>query len=63
VIKQALDQKLETAVMHRTLYRIAFVQGDAATMQEQIEWSKGKPDEYVAHDFHVKGCYSEGKGK
>ena len=48
IISQAQAQKLDTTAMRRTLYRIAFVQGDATTMQQQIEWTKGKPDEYLA---------------
>ena len=54
VIKQAMDQKLETAVMHRTLYRIAFVQGDVTTMQQQIDWPKDKADEYVAQNWQAE---------
>src|SRR5256714_57417 len=54
IIRQALAQKLETTAMHRTLYRIAFVQGDAATMKQQIEWTNGKPDEYVAQNWQAE---------
>jgi serine/threonine protein kinase/tetratricopeptide (TPR) repeat protein len=54
IIGQALAQKLETTIMHRTLYRIAFVQGDATTMKQQIEWTKGKPDEYVAQNWQAE---------
>jgi serine/threonine protein kinase/tetratricopeptide (TPR) repeat protein len=50
-IAKAQAQKLDTTAMRRTLYRIAFVQGDTATMQEQIEWLKGKPDEYLAQGW------------
>jgi len=61
VIKQALDQKLETAVMHRTLYRIAFVQGDVTTMQQQIDWPKGKADEYVAQNWQAESAAFSGQ--
>jgi eukaryotic-like serine/threonine-protein kinase len=54
MIGQALAQKLDTSAMHRTLYRIAFVQGDPASMQQQIEWAKGKPDEYVAQNWQAE---------
>ncbi|MFN2497546.1 MAG: tetratricopeptide repeat protein, partial [Pyrinomonadaceae bacterium] len=54
IIRQALAQKLETTAMHRTLYRIAFVQGDATTMKQQIEWTNGKPDEYVAQNWQAE---------
>jgi eukaryotic-like serine/threonine-protein kinase len=54
IIRKALAQKLETSVMRRTLYRIAFVKGDPATMKEQIEWANGKPDEYVAQNWQAE---------
>ena len=61
IIEQALAQKLETTAMHRILYRIAFVQGDAATMQQQIEWTKGKPDEYVAQNWQAETAAFSGQ--
>jgi serine/threonine protein kinase/tetratricopeptide (TPR) repeat protein len=51
IIGQAQAQKLDTTPMRRTLYRIAFVQGDAAMMQQQIEWLKGRPDDYLAQGW------------
>ncbi|HVS81321.1 MAG TPA: protein kinase [Pyrinomonadaceae bacterium] len=45
VLRRALSQKLETTNMHARLYHIAFVQGDAAAMKEQLDWAAGKPDE------------------
>ena len=61
IIGQALAQKLETTAMHRTLYRIAFVQGDATTMQQQIEWPNGKPDEYVAQNWQAETAAFSGQ--
>ena len=37
--------------MRRTLFRIAFIQHDSATMQQQIDWLSGKPDEYLAQGW------------
>ena len=54
VIGQAQAQQLDTTAMRRTLYRIAFIQGDTAAMQQQIEWLKGKPEEYL-----IQGWQSE----
>ena len=31
---------------HRTLYALAFLEGDTAAMQRQADWAKGKPDEF-----------------
>lgn len=61
VIRQALAQKLETSVMHRTLFRIAFVQDDPTTMKEQFEWPSGKPDEYVAQNWQAEAAAFSGQ--
>ena len=47
VLRQAQAQKLESTNMHLRLYHIAFVQGDAAVMKEQIDWAgaNNKPEE------------------
>ena len=63
IIGQAQAQKLETTPMRRTLYRIAFVQGDATTMQQQIEWLNGKPDEYVAQGWQSETAAFSGQLK
>lgn len=61
IIQQALAKKLETSAMRRTLYRIAFLQGDAGTMQQQIEWAAGKPDEYVALNWQAESATFSGR--
>jgi eukaryotic-like serine/threonine-protein kinase len=60
-IGQALALKLDTAAMHRTLYRIAFVQGDATAMQEQLAWAKGRPDEYLAQTWQAETAAFSGQ--
>jgi serine/threonine protein kinase/Tfp pilus assembly protein PilF len=45
VLRRALSQKLETTKMHARLYHIAFIQGDAAAMSEQLLWAATKPEE------------------
>src|SRR5437868_9026086 len=42
VLRQALAQRLETTNMHLRLFHIAFVQEDAATMKEQLDWEIGR---------------------
>lgn len=46
--EQGLAQKPDRTGFHTGLYTIAFVQGDMAAMQQQIDWARGRPDEYVA---------------
>jgi serine/threonine protein kinase/predicted Zn-dependent protease len=42
VLRQAA---VKTTNMHVRLYHIAFVQGDAAAMKEQLDWTGAKPEE------------------
>jgi serine/threonine protein kinase/tetratricopeptide (TPR) repeat protein len=52
-LTQALQQKLDTTNFHSLLYEIAFINNDAAGMQQQIDWAGGKPEEYVALDWQT----------
>jgi len=54
VIQEALAQKLESMPMHSHRYSIAFVQGDAAAMKEQIDWAGGRPDEHLAQAWQAE---------
>jgi tetratricopeptide (TPR) repeat protein len=44
-IEQAFAQNLDGASLHYHLYLIAFINGDAAAMKQQIDWTQGRPDE------------------
>src|SRR6185436_2698214 len=35
---------------HMGLYMLAFLDGNTAEMQRHVDWSKGKPDEYMMLD-------------
>ncbi|HXT61655.1 MAG TPA: protein kinase [Pyrinomonadaceae bacterium] len=48
VYQQALEQKLDSIFFRANLYSIAFVQGDANGMKQQLDWWNGKPGEYNA---------------
>ena len=48
VLDQAMHQNIDSTIVHSFLYQIAFMGGDTTAMQQQLEWSRGKPDEYVA---------------
>jgi serine/threonine protein kinase/tetratricopeptide (TPR) repeat protein len=54
VIQEALAQKLESTPMRSHRYSIAFVQGDAAAMKQQIDWAGGRPDEYLAQAWQAE---------
>ncbi len=52
-LSQALQLKLDMTPYHTFLYQLAFIGGDTAGMQQQLDWAGGKPDEYVALDWQT----------
>jgi serine/threonine protein kinase/tetratricopeptide (TPR) repeat protein len=54
VLQEALAQELESTTTHSHRYSIAFVQGDAAAMKQQIDWASGRPDEYLAQAWQAE---------
>ncbi|HEY8227774.1 MAG TPA: protein kinase [Pyrinomonadaceae bacterium] len=61
VITRAQSQKLENLRMHQNLYRIAFVQNDAAAMTKEIAWASGKPEEYAAQTWQADSAAFTGQ--
>jgi len=53
VITQALQQRFDNPGFHRYLYELAFVNGDAVGMRQQLDWASGKPYEYMAFDWQA----------
>ncbi len=53
ICERALQQGLDMTSIHRSLYQIAFAGGDTVTMQQQLDWAKGRPNEYVALDWQT----------
>jgi eukaryotic-like serine/threonine-protein kinase len=54
VFVQALQQNQDATPFHSFLFQVGFVGGDAAAMQQQLDWARGKPDEYVALDWQTQ---------
>jgi len=64
VVEQAQQQfKLDFTEFHRDLYWFAFINGDAAAMQQQLSWASGKQDEYVALDWQTQAAAFAGQWK
>ncbi len=47
ILQKAVDAKADNLFVHRGLYELAFLNGDADGMQLQMKWSEGKPSEYL----------------
>jgi serine/threonine protein kinase/Tfp pilus assembly protein PilF len=63
IIRRATAQKLENLRMHQNLYRMAFVQGDAGAMKQEIDWATGKPEEYAAQTWQADSSAYSGQLK
>jgi len=61
IYERALQQGLDRPSIHRGLYQIAFASGDTVAMQQQLDWAKGKPDEYVALDWQTDAAAYSGQ--
>ena len=53
IYERALQQNLDSTSIHSGSYQIAFASGDTAAMQQQIDWAKGRPNEYEALDWQT----------
>jgi tetratricopeptide (TPR) repeat protein len=47
IVARAAESGFDTALMHSTLYTVAFIEGDARAMQREVEWFKGKDTEHL----------------
>jgi len=63
VIEQALANKVDFIDIREVLFKIAFIQGDAAAMQRQIDWTKGKPEEGAALGWQSDAAAFAGQRK
>ena len=46
VREKQVAANLDAVSTMRDLYALAFLEGDTAAMQRQVDWAKGKPDEF-----------------
>jgi len=61
--KQAIAHGIDKMSQHTTLYEIAFAQGDTAEMRRQVEWARGKPDEWSMHLDEAMAAGSGGRAR
>jgi serine/threonine protein kinase/tetratricopeptide (TPR) repeat protein len=61
VKQKQIDLKLDGSSDHRTLYAVAFLEGNAAEMQRQADWAKGKPDEFLMLEAVAEAAASSGR--
>ncbi len=49
ILEQGVEKRPDSVYLRYSFYNLAFVQGDEATMQRQVDWANGKPYEGVLH--------------
>jgi len=64
VLDRAFKQyKLDSEHLHTWVYNLAFIRGDAAMMNHEVEAMKGKPNEYIAIDWQTNSSAFNGQWK
>ena len=61
ISRQALAQKFDLTNIHAVLYLIACAEGDTQSRQQQIDWTRGRPDEFVALDWQAGAAACAGQ--
>jgi tetratricopeptide (TPR) repeat protein len=61
ICEQALRQKMDFPPYHNSLYAIAFIQGDNAGMQQQVDWASQRPDEFVHLNWQAEAAAFSGQ--
>src|SRR5262245_61037721 len=61
VLTQATEQNIDHPTMRSALYQLACFDGDAAGMRQQIDWARGRSDEYVSLDWQTRAAAFGGR--
>jgi tetratricopeptide (TPR) repeat protein len=61
LINKAQSQKLDRLGYHEMLYQIGLVKGDHMLMHKQVEWTKGKTDEFRGYEWQAQTAGFSGK--
>jgi DNA-binding winged helix-turn-helix (wHTH) protein/tetratricopeptide (TPR) repeat protein len=61
ICEKAIAEKVDSSWTHQQLYRIAFVESDEPSMQREIDWFKGKPQETSILYYRAKAALSLGQ--
>ncbi len=61
VREKQIAANMDTASDHGDLYTLAFLELDTAAMQRQVDWAKGKPDEFDFLQVVAEAASSRGR--
>jgi tetratricopeptide (TPR) repeat protein len=63
VCEQAITGKADSPDVHEVLFVLAFMRGDEAAMQREVEWTKGKPEEGLSFSWQANAAEFRGQIK
>jgi tetratricopeptide (TPR) repeat protein len=61
IFEQGVEKKRDSLGLHAQFYSLAFIQGDEATMQRQVDWANGKQGEGVLHYMQAHAAVFSGQ--
>jgi serine/threonine protein kinase/tetratricopeptide (TPR) repeat protein len=61
ICEKAIALKRDSSYIHKDLYAIAFLQGDQAAMQRQLDWARGPNEEEDLLDSQASVALASGK--
>ena len=56
-------QKGDSPLLHRSVLRLAYAEGDAAAAQKEIQWFAGKPEEHLGLLEQARNAREHGDAK
>ncbi len=59
--EEEVRKKIDSIVAHSDIYMLAFLDGDAAGMQRQVEWAKGGHGQYVVAETVADAAAAAGR--
>ncbi|MGH9847509.1 MAG: hypothetical protein ACREEM_53125 [Blastocatellia bacterium] len=59
--QRAFAQGLDPANLRAVLAQVAWVEGDTAAWRQQLDWFKGRPEEYLAFDLQASAAAAAGR--
>ena len=61
MIAQEISRGMEPEYLHWILYQIAFIENDSADMKKQVEWARGRPEEFAMRNYECAAAGALGQ--
>ena len=61
MIAQEISRGMEPEYLHWILYQIAFIENDSSNMKKQVEWARGRPEEFSMRNYECAAAGALGQ--